>query len=530
MNGQSLRHSWRAAGRAPLLRRRQPRRTARRRSRRFSLTLLAATAALLAGCAVGPDFVPPNAPPVSGYLPKADAKSKVSAYGVPSQTLVNGRDVPGEWWALFKSKHLNDLIARGIAHNADLAAAEAALRVAQANALASRSALLPSVSGNYNLTSQKFPVQSTTTNAASGSPYLTLHTLQVTASYVPDVFGGVRRSVEAANAATEATGFQREAVFLTLSSNIALAAIQEASLRGQIDVTQRLIKIQSDVLEILRKQEQQGQIALPDVLVQETALAQTKLLLPPLQKQLAQQRHLLSVLAGHFPSEDVAGKFRIRSFKLPQKLPLSLASDMVKQRPDVRQAEANVHVASANVGVAIANRLPQFTLGANAGTAATTIATLFTTGTAFWSLAGNVAQPLFDGFKLFYQQKAAEETLTQSMEQYRAVVLVAFQNVADVLSALDADTRQLSAAIEAELSAQRNIELIRAQVEQGQVTLPILLTAQQAYLNTSLLRVQAEALRLSDTVALYQALGGGWWNRQPPEPVKTALEIASPRL
>ena len=444
-----------------------------------------------------------------------------------TQTIATGHDIPGEWWSLFRSKHLNGLIQRGLDFNADLKAAEAAVRVAQANALAQRGALFPTVTGNYNPISQKFPTQATQSDAATGSNYLTLHTLQISVAYALDVFGGTRRAVEAANAQVEINAFQREAVFLTLTANIAAAAIQEASLRGQIEATQRLIKIQSDVLGILRRQEGLGQIALPDVLVQETALAQTKLLLPPLEKALAQQRNLLAVLTGGFPSEAVAATFQLKSFKLPRKLPVSVTADFVRQRPDIRAAEAAVHVASAQVGVAVANRLPQITITANAGSsAAESLGKLFTTGTAFWMLAGNAAQTLFDARTLENKQRAAEETLTQAMAQYRSTVLVAFQNVADALAALQSDTKALKAAIDAELSAQRNIELIRAQVEQGQVSLPILLAAQQAYLLTSLARVQAEAARLADTVALFQALGGGWWNRVPPPEVVAALEKA----
>ena len=515
--GVRLRASWRVAMRQ---------RT--RRSYRFVPAVVAiGSAGMLAGCMVGPDFEAPNAPNVEGFLPGKEQRATISGQGITPQTLAKGADIPGEWWALFKSKHLNGLIEKGLAFNADLQAAEAAVRVAQANALAQRGALFPTVSGNYNLTSQKFPTQSTTSNAATGSNYLTLHTLQLSVSYALDVFGGTRRLIEAADAQVEINGFQREAVFLTLSSNIALAAIQEASLRGQVAATQRLIRIQSDVLGILRKQESLGQIALPDVLVQETALAQTKLLLPPLEKQLAAQRHLIAVLTGGFPSEDIAATFQIKSFRLPRKLPLSVTADFIRQRPDIRAAEAAVHVANAQVGVAIANRLPQITLTGNAGSsAAESLGKLFTTGTSFWLLAGNAAQTLFDGRTLENRQKAAEELLTQSMAQYRSTVLVAFQNVADSLSALQADAKALSAAIDAELSAQRNIELIRAQVEQGQVGVTILLTAQQAYLQTSLARVQAEAARLADTVALFQSLGGGWWNRQTPPRELTVAQAA----
>ena len=292
-----------------------------------------------------------------------------------------------------------------------------------------------------------------------------------------------------------------------------VAAVTEASLRGQIAATRRLIGLQTRLLGILRRQNSLGQIALPDVLVQETALAQARLLLPPLERQLDQQRHLLATLTGRFPSEEVAATFQLGSFRLPRQLPLTLPADLVCQRPDVRAAEAGVRATNAQVGVAIANRLPQITLSGNAGSTADAVSRLFAPGTNFWMIAGNALQPVFDGGTLRYKQQAAQEAWVQSVAQYRSVVLTAFQNVADVLRALQADARTLSAAVAAEQAASRSLDLVRRQLEQGQVSLPILLNAQQAYLQTSLARVQAEAARLADIVALFQALGGGWWNR-----------------
>src|SRR5205085_1320256 len=364
-----------------------------------------------------------------------------------------------------------------------------------------------------------------------GADTYSLHSPQVSVAFVADVFGGTRRAIESAEAQAEALAFQREAVYLTLSANIALAAIQEASLRGQIAATRRLIALQTELLGILRRRYNNGEIALPDVVAQETAVAQAKLLLPPLEKQLAQQRDLIAFLTGHFPSQEVAATFQLQSFRLPQRLPLSVPADVVRQRPDVRVAEANLHATNAQIGVAIANRLPQITLTANAGSTATAISQLFTPGTGCWMIAGNVAQTVFDAGTLENKQRAAEETMTQSAALYRNTVLTAFQNVAATLRALQADARAVSAAIEAERSASRYIDLIRRQVEQGQVSIPILLNAQQAYLQTSLARVQAEASRLADTVALFQALGGGWWNR--PETVAAQVSVPqlwSPRL
>jgi NodT family efflux transporter outer membrane factor (OMF) lipoprotein len=482
------RHLWKEALRGP----------------RWGLAGMLALASL-AGCAVGPDFKPPEPPAVAGYLPGHDRQA--------GRIFVPGGDIPARWWEAFRSRHLNELIQSGIAHNADLQAAEAAVRVAQANALAERGSLFPQVAANWNSSRQKTPIAALQSNAANNAETYSLHTGQVTVAYVLDAWGGTRRQIETLEAQTEALAFQREAVYLTLTSNIALAAIQEASLRGQIAATRRLIALQTRLLENLRRQNNLGQIGMQDVLVQETAEAQARMLLPPLQRQLDQQRHLLAVLTGRFPSEEMVATFELGSFRLPRRLPLSLPADLVCQRPDVRAAEANVHAANAQVGVAIANRLPQITLSGNDGSTALAISKLFAPGTNAWLMAANVVQPVFDGGTLRHKQQAAEEAWMQSVQQYRSVVLTAFQNVADTLRALQADARALSAATAAEQAAQRSFDLVRRQLERGQVSLPILLSAQQAYLQTSLARVQAEAARLADTVALFQALGGGWWNR-----------------
>jgi len=479
---------------------------------------------MLAGCAVGPDFQPPPPPAVNGYLARGGSLESAAADKVPGQRMVPGGNVSERWWELFHSRHLNELMTEGIAHNADLRAAEAAVRVAQANALAQRGALFPTITADFNSTRQKVPTESLTSNAANNAATYSLHTAQVTVSYVADVFGGTRRQIESTDALAEVQAFQREAVYLTLTANIAAAAIQEASLRGQIAATRRLIAIQTRLLDILRRQFDLGQIALIDVTAQETAVAQARLLLPPLEKQLAQQRNLLAFLTGRFPSEGLAARFEIASFRLPRKLPLSVPADLVRQRPDIRVAESNLHSVNAQVGVAIANRLPKITLNGNDGSTALALAKLFSPGTGFWLVAGDAAQTVFDAGTLYNRQRAAEETLNQSAAQYHTTVLTAFQNVADTLRALQADSRAVSAAAAAEQSASRNIDLVSKQVEQGQFSLAVLITAQQAYLQTQLALVQTQAARLADTVALFQALGGGWWNRPPDAAAATALQ------
>ncbi len=341
-------------------------------------------------------------------------------------------------------------------------------------------------------------------------------TRQVSVAFVPDVWGGTRRQIEAADAEVESQSFQREGVYLTLASNTALAAVEEGRLRAQIAATRRIIDLQTDLLRILRRQHEQGHISLSEVMTQETALAQSRLLLPPLQRQLAQQRHLLAFLTGQIPSAAHLPVFQLASFRLPHALPLSVPGDVVRQRPDIRTAEASLRAANAEIGVAIANRLPQITLTANAGKSWSSVPDLSPAG-VFWTIGGNVAQKVFDAGSLAYKQRAAEEATHRSLAQYRSVVLAAFQNVADALTALESDVRAIEAAGAARRAAQQNVDLVRRQVEQGQVNVPILIEAQRAYLDTSLALVDAQASRFADTVALFQALGGGWWNRADVE-------------
>ena len=423
---------------------------------------------MLTSCTLGPDFQVPALPAIKGFLPAQNDS-------VPGTAVLRGAEISARWWDVFRSRNLNKLIQDGIDNNPDLRAAEAAVRAAQANAFSLRGTLFPVITASFDASRQMTPSQTLQTNAASGADTYSLHTAQVNVAFVPDVFGGVRRAIESADAQAQALAFQREAVYITLASNIALAAIQEASLRGQIAATRRLIEIQTQLLDILRRQNDRGQIALPDVVAQETAAAQVRLLLPPLERQLAQQRNLLATLTGRFASEGLPATFELRSFVLPRRLPLSLPADFVRQRPDVRVAEANLHAANAQIGVAIANRLPQITLTGNAGSSADAMSRLFSPGTLFWTIAGNATQTVFDAGSRYYKQKAAEETTAQAAALYRSTVLTAFQNVADVLRALQADARAVSAATAAEESANRSIDLVRKQVEQGQVSSPLLL-------------------------------------------------------
>jgi len=493
--------------------------------RRSSRALAIATTALLgSACAVGPDFERPTAPQVVGYTsaPLAQQTASSDVASGEAQRFVQGLDIPGQWWTLFHSSALNTLIEEALRNNPTLPAAEAALRQAWENVYAAEGAFFPTAVVSYSPSSNKTATGVTFTGASSGSPYFTLHTAQVVVTYAPDVFGGTRREVESLAATAEFQQFQLEATYLTLTSNVVAAAVQEASLRGQIAATEEIIKIQTGSLDILRKQFELGQVAGADVAAVEATLAQAQATLPPLQKQLAVQRDLLTALIGRLPSQEPTEKFELASLQLPQELPVSLPSKLVEQRPDIQSAEAQVHSASASIGVAVAARLPQFTLSGNAGTTANQINQLFITpGTAFWTFAGNVAQTVFDAGALLHKQRAAEAAFDQAAEMYRSTVIAALQNVADSLHALQSDAETLKAAYAAERAAFKSLEIARRQLQLGAIGYLGLLTAENTY-NTALLAlVQAQAARYADTAALFQALGGGWWNRTDTPPTKT---------
>jgi NodT family efflux transporter outer membrane factor (OMF) lipoprotein len=470
--------------------------------RRFGI---AAVAGLLAtGCAVGPDFQRPAAPEVESY--------RATPPAIEDQRFVNGADVPSQWWETFRSLPLNVLVQRSLAANPNIGTARAALLVAQETAAAQRSAFWPQVSASLTPTRQKTADLLSSPLNSPANPF-SLHTAQVSVGYAPDVFGGMRRQVESLEAQAEFQRFELEAARLSLAANVVTAAVQEAALRGQIAALEKSVDLQSEMLSLARRQLVLGAIAEAGVVAQEAALAQTRTALPPLRKQLAQTRDLLTALAGGFPDKELEQNFDLEHLELPQVLPLSLPSTLIEQRPDVRAAEALAHSASAQLGVAFANMLPQFNISAGIGSVASHMGDLFKAGGGFWSVAGAVAQPVFDAGALRHRKSAAEATYDQAMAQYRATVIAAFQNVADTLHALEQDADALHAASTAERAATRSVAIARRQVELGDISHLALLSAEQSYQQALMALVQARANRYADTVALFQALGGGWWNR-----------------
>jgi len=491
---------------------------------RSSIFLVTVMGLLMAGCTVGPDFRRPPAPEVESYAarPLATTASAPDVAGGDAQRFVEGSDIPGDWWTLFHSRPLNALIEQSLASNPDLKAAQAALSQARENVLAQRGTFYPSVSASFAADRQKTPGPiSPTPN--SGAYVYSVFTPQVSVSYSPDLFGLNRRTVESVEAQAQAVRFQMIATHVTLSTNVVAAAVQEASLQAQIDATRQMIAINSKMLEILRYQFAKGYVGKLDVAAQESQLAQVTATLPPLLKQLAQQHDLLAVLTGRFPSQAPTEKFTLASLQLPLDLPVSLPSALVAQRPDVLQAEANLHVASAQIGIATANRLPNIQLTSDAGSTALAIGQVFKAGTGFWDLGATITAPIFQGGTLLHQERAAKAAYVAAAEQYRSTVLTAFQNVADTLAALDQDAEGLKSAAAAADAAKVTLDLSQRQWKAGYASYLAVSTAEQADLQAQVNLVQAQANRYADTAALFQALGGGWWHRAeltPADPMQ----------
>ncbi|MFI4865672.1 MAG: efflux transporter outer membrane subunit [Steroidobacterales bacterium] len=498
---------------------------------------LVSAAALATSCAVGPQYHRPEAPANAGYAPTPLPEATVSAdiHGGEAQGLITGRDIPFDWWKSFQSAALDRLVEQAFKANPTVAAAQAALAQAQELVYAQQGFYFPTVAAVYqaerhkiagNLTNDQAPgvqgngenllapVQDPIHTPHTEPLYYQFHTAELTVGFVPDVFGSNRRQVESLAAQTDAQRFALEATYITLASNVVAAAIQEASVRAQLESTRQIIEADQRALQILRDQFRLGFAMRIDVAAQEVALAQARATLPPLQKQFEQTRDLIRSLVGNLPNEDVPETFQLDALQLPPELPISLPGKVIEQRPDVRAAEAQLRSANTQVGVAVAAMLPQFSITGSLGGNATQIPWMFRTGGPFWNLYGNVSQPIFEGGTLLHRKRAANQALKQAAAQYQSTVIAAYQNIADTLHATLSDAAALAADVEAENAAKITFDLTRRQMEIGYVNYLTLLNAQITYQQSLLTRVQAQATRFGDTVALFQALGGGWWNRR----------------
>jgi NodT family efflux transporter outer membrane factor (OMF) lipoprotein len=473
-----------------------------------------AISAALAACAVGPNFHSPQAPATDHYTQGARPQTTVGAPGVAGavQTFNSDRDIPGDWWTLFQSGPLDELVRIALRDSPTVASAKAVLRSARENYLAEAGSLfLPKADGTFSGTRQKVP------GAAFGAPEFgatdyTLISASVDVSYRLDLFGASRRQLEALGAQTDYQRWELEAANLSLTGNVVTTAINVAALRAQIAVVNDIIATEQGQLNVVQRQFAVGGASRADVLTQSTQLAQTQATLPALEKALAQAQHRLAVLTGKTPDTDTP-EFDLEHFVLPTDLPVTVPAKLIQQRPDVQAAEATLHQMTAQVGVATANLFPQINLTATIGSDALSAANLFTGGTGAWNAGASLTQPIFHGGELIHKRRAALADLDNAAAQYRQTVLAAMQDVADTLRALEADARDLRAEAAAEDLAAKSLDITQKQYAAGGVSYVQLLTAQRQYAQTRQSLVLAEAARFSDSAALYQALGGGWWNR-----------------
>jgi NodT family efflux transporter outer membrane factor (OMF) lipoprotein len=471
---------------------------------------------LFSGCTVGPDFVHPKAPSVDHYNYGKDPAETVSIEGQP-QRFEQGIGPVSNWWILFNSKQLDAAVAEGFANNPSLEAAQASLRQSNDTLLAGYGIFYPQIGAVFN------PVRQLYSPAHIGSPVpgsiFNLATLSASVSYSLDVFGGEHRVVENLRSQVD---LQRSTVlgtYLALSGNIVNTAIAMAAYRDEIKYTEQLIELQKEQVAITEKQAQAGTVSYGAVLSLRSQLAALEATLPPLLQRLSQSEHLLATLAGHAPSEWMPSEVSMSELSLPSKLPLSLPSELVRQRPDILVAEAQLHGASANIGVARAAQFPSFTLNGSYGQNAISMNTLFGSNARFWSFGADITAPLFDGGTLSAKKQAAVDAYKQSLALYRQTVLAAFAQVADTVRALEHDAEIMQAESQYMEVSQESLHLAQINYRAGTINYLLVLAADIQYRQAKLGYLQAQAQRLQDTTAFFVALGGGWWNTPitPPE-------------
>lgn len=473
------------------------------------MVLLSPLVAVLAGCAVGPDFQHPSSPAVTGYTTAPLPVVTVASPGIQgNQQQFVSAPVPAEWWKELRSDKLTGLIGQALQASPTLVAAQATLRQAQETyAARAGSTLYPQV--DANLSGQRQRVNPSTLGQTGDARVFNLYNTSVGVHYQLDLAGGNRRALEALAARAEYRRYELEGARLTLAANIVTTAITQARLAGQIQATEAILRAQDEQLHITRERVRLGQAAPDDVLALQTQVEQTRAGLPLLRKQLQQNEHLLAVLAGRAPGAGGLPTFTLEEFTLPSDLPLVLPSELVRRRPDIQAAEALLHAANAEYGVAVAKLYPQLNISASLGSQALSTGALFGGGSAVWSLIGQLTQPLFNP-GLPAEKRASLAAFDAAAANYQSVVLEALRNVADVLRALDNDAQTLAALATADIAAQGSLESMQRQYALGAASYVQLLTAQQQAQQNRINLIAAQSQRLVDSAALYQALGGGW--------------------
>jgi len=483
--------------------------SARREPRR--LLRLACAGLLAATCAVGPNYRRPDAPATAGYTPKPLAAT--AAVQGQAQTFVASDRLVPDWWQLLHAPAVDALVRDALAHSPTIAAAEAALRRSEASLRAGYGIFFPQLDLSAGVSRQRY------SPARAGSPQpasvFNLFTVSGSVTYPLDVWGGQRRTVEALAAQTEGERFALVGARLVLSSNVVNAAIAAAAYRAELDATRELIELEQDQVRLGNAQAEAGTVPYASVLSLQSQLATTRATLPALQQRLDQAENLLASLTGHFAGAWSPPVVALSEVTLPAEVPVSVPASLVRQRPDILIAEAQLHASTAQIGVATAAMLPNVTLGGSYGANNPALADLTASNSIFWSLLAGVTQPLFHGGALYYQRKAAIAARDQALANYRGTVLDAIAQVADSLRALTNDADAANAQGEALRTATDAFGLIRINYDAGLANYLQVLTANGQLLQSRLAVIQVEAQRLQDTVALFVALGGGWWNAGP---------------
>jgi len=464
-------------------------------------------------CTVGPHYRSPAAPTVSAYTPEPLPTATASAPGIggAAQRLLPGGNVPSHWWTLFRSPELDSLVREALAKSPTVAQAATRLKQAQEEANArTGQTKYPKLSASISAQREQVNLATFGVPFPSPPPFGLLNG-SIAVSYALDVFGGNRRLIESLNAQADYQNWQLYGARLMLAGNVVLAAIRHAQLRAQVDLTRQVLALQEQQLSIVERRVRAGGLPAFNASQQRTLVEQTKALVPPLEQQLDAVNHQLATLIGKSPAEANIGAITFDQLQIPEDLPVSVPSSLVRQRPDIRAAEALMRQASANVGVANAALYPQITLAANAGL----IGTSFSSGADVWNFGAALAQPIFNGGALHAQKREAVAAYDEAEANYRQVVLLAFEQVADSLTAIEHDARALQARSEAAAQAEATFSTATQRFSAGGISQLSLLDAQRQYLQTALDRTAAIAARYSDSASFFQALGGGWWNEVP---------------
>ncbi|MEJ2689008.1 MAG: efflux transporter outer membrane subunit [Deltaproteobacteria bacterium] len=470
---------------------------------------------LLANCTVGPDYIRPEPPTVDSYTGAPLPPQTTAAAGV-AQRFAAGSDIAADWWRLFQCESLNGIIDNALDGNQNLQSAQARLRQSQELLQAGYGVFFPQLDGSLDFSRQKF--SAVRFGGGSSSSIFNLYSASLAVTYDLDLFGRNRRQVEGQVAQVDFQKAQFRATYLTLLGNVVNTVIARAAYQAQIEATVQIVNLERRQVSLAESKLQAGMVPKTEVLSLRTQLAATEATLPPLQQRLEHSDNLLATLSGLLPAESPEAGITLDDLTLPEDLPVSLPSNLVRQRPDILAAEANLHQASAGIGVATANMFPSISLSGNYAQESTKAGDLFNHTNSAWNWGGGLTQPLFHGRSLWFQRRAAKEAYQVALADYRQTVLQAFAEVADSLLALTHDARTLQARIEGLDSSGKNLDLVRANYEAGIASYLEVLIANLQYQQAKISHIQARAQRLQDTALLFTALGGGWWNLPENKP------------